>query len=173
MGRQQQAGGPGQHGHGSAPGTVTPAGTGPVLSPPPAKGGPQLPGARAHLCWATPPHVCARESSSRPSFPSRYLARSLRVTIPTTCHNRDRISLMWSSQAHTEPGDSLSLSPGGAQAAGTQRAGTHLVAIVHDHQVPQAQRSEELEHAGQGRLLQGRTGLGAAAAPPGSPHCPP
>lgn len=84
VGRQQQAGGPGQHSHGSAPGTVTPAGTGPVLSPAPAKGGPQLPGAGAHLCWATLPHVCASESSSRPSFPSRYLARSLRVTIPTT-----------------------------------------------------------------------------------------
>lgn len=91
MGRQQQAGGPGQHGHASAPGTVTPAQTGPVLAPSPAKGGAQPQGPGAHLCWATLPHVCASESSSRPSFPSRYLARSLRVTIPTTCQERDRV----------------------------------------------------------------------------------
>lgn len=91
MGRQQQAGGPGQHGHASALGTATPAWTGQVLSPPPAKGGPQLQGAGAHLCWTTLPHVCASESSSRPSFPSRYLARSLRVTIPTTCRERDAV----------------------------------------------------------------------------------
>ena len=31
------------------------------------------------------PHVWARESSSRPPFPSRYLARSFLVTSPTTC----------------------------------------------------------------------------------------
>lgn len=74
---------------------------------------------------------------------------------------------------HTEPGDSVSLAPGGGQAAWTQRAGTHLVAIVHDHQVPQAQGSEELEHPWQRRLLQGRTGLGGAAASPASTHCPP
>lgn len=34
------------------------------------------------------PHVWARESSSRPPFPSRYLARSFLVTSPTTCGNR-------------------------------------------------------------------------------------
>lgn len=63
----------------------------------------------------TLPQVCARDSSSRPSFPSRYLARSLRVTIPTTCQERDRVQ----PRVGTEPGDSVSLSPGGAQAAQT------------------------------------------------------
>lgn len=44
------------------------------------------------LDGAAPCHVCASESSSRPSFPSRYLARSLRVTMPTTCRERERYS---------------------------------------------------------------------------------
>lgn len=40
-----------------------------------------------HFQWVVPPecHVCARDSSSRPSLPSLYLARSFLVTIPTTC----------------------------------------------------------------------------------------
>ena len=36
------------------------------------------------------PHVWARESSSRPPFPSRYLARSFLVTSPTTCGSKAR-----------------------------------------------------------------------------------
>lgn len=36
------------------------------------------------------PHVWASESSSRPPFPSRYLARSFLVTSPTTCENKVR-----------------------------------------------------------------------------------
>lgn len=51
------------------------------------KRGPQLRGAGVSLPplgRATPHHVCASESSSKPSLPSRYLARSLRVTMPTT-----------------------------------------------------------------------------------------
>lgn len=39
MGRQQQAGGPGQHGHASAPGTVMPAWTGPSPLPTSCKRG--------------------------------------------------------------------------------------------------------------------------------------
>lgn len=41
-------------------------------------------GARGVHQAAGRPHVWASESSSRPPFPSRYLARSFRVTSPTT-----------------------------------------------------------------------------------------
>lgn len=100
-------------------------------------------------------HVCASESSSRPSFPSRYLARSLRVTMPTTCKEKDRAQLltsMWSLGTRA-------VSCQGAPAACAWQAGTHLVAIVHNHQVPQSQGSEELEHTRQRCLLQDREGL--------------
>lgn len=46
-----------------------------------------LPGSEAGALGevrAPGPHVWASESSSRPPFPSRYLARSFLVTIPTT-----------------------------------------------------------------------------------------
>lgn len=55
----------------------------------------------------------------------------------------------------------------------TRRAGTHLVAIVHNHQVPQAQGSEELEHPRQRRLLRGTTGLRGDCSSPRQPALPP
>ena len=45
----------------------------------------------------------------------------------------------------------------------------HLIAIVHHHQVPEAQGPEQLEHPWEGRLLQHGHGLSSPAspAPPG------
>lgn len=45
-------------------------------------------------------HVWASESSSRPPFPSRYLAKSFLVTSPTTCGNKAR---SWESSGPTPP----------------------------------------------------------------------
>lgn len=167
VGRQQQAGGPGQHGHASAPGTATPAQTGPVLSPPLQKGVPssERPGhisAGPHCLTSVP----ARVPPGPPSLAGTWRG-PCGSPFPPPAGKGTRYSPMW---AYTEPGDSLSLSPGGAQAAWTRRAGTHLIAIVHDHQVPQAQGSEELEHPWQRCLLQGRTGLGGCSIPSQPPR---
>lgn len=77
------------------------------------------------------------------------------MTMPTTCWERDRVH----SHTGTQSLGTRAVSPQGAQAAHTQRVGTHLIAIVHNYQVPQSQGSEELEHPWQRRLLQGRAGL--------------
>lgn len=45
-------------------------------------------------------HVWASESSSRPPFPSRYLAKSFLVTSPTTCGSKAR---SWESSGPTPP----------------------------------------------------------------------
>lgn len=111
MGRQCWAGEPVQHSCASAPGTAMLAQAGPVLSPGAShKRGSPAPRGRgtSPLGSATPRHVCASESSSRPSFPSRYLARSLRVTMPTTCREKGQgTAPRW----HAEPGDKGSVSP--------------------------------------------------------------
>lgn len=52
-------------------------------------GGAEGPGCRCPRVGASP-HVWASESSSRPPFPRRYLARSFLVTSPTTCRNNTR-----------------------------------------------------------------------------------
>lgn len=60
----------------------------------PSSGGRWIPrclGSKAGTPGEVPgPHVWARESSSRPPFPSRYLARSFLVTSPTTCGSKAR-----------------------------------------------------------------------------------
>lgn len=153
-------------------------------------------------------HVWASESSSKPPFPRRYLARSFLVTNPTTCRTRPGHSghgsapaCLWSSlpcvwlgqhrlgawglqhspRAERRAGEGYGHGawadsvlgpvpqcplPGTESKRGQEKEGSparharaptapaHLIAVVHHHQVPQAQGPEQLEHPGKRRLLQ-------------------
>lgn len=166
MGRQQQAGGPGQHGHASAPGTVMPAWTGPSPLPTSCKrGSPALRGQGTSLLG----QHCLRSvpATAPPGPPSP--AGTWRGPCGSPFPPPARKGTGYSPVRAQSLGTAVSLSPGGAQAA--QTLTSLRLSTTTKCRSPRARKS--LKTRGRDASCKAQQGWGGCRTPQAAPTAPP